>query len=115
EGQLLLPYLRSDYGEVLRAGEIPLRLDAGAGAFYCEHFEHRFPINPHAYGELLRLSGDAALDSLAQRFDGLADGPEAHAEALGLRSELAMLLADPRLRQSLETALSAYDSRQPEG
>ena len=115
EGQLLLPYLRSDYGEVLRAGEIPLRLDAGAGAFYCEHFEHRFPINPHAYGELLRLSGDAALDGLAQRFDGLADGPEAHAEALGLRSELAMLLADPRLRQSLEAALSAYDSRQPEG
>ena len=115
EGQLLLPYLSGDYGAVLSAGEIPLRLDASRGAFYCEHYEHRFPINPRAYGELLRLAGEPSLDGLAERFDGLGECPQAHAEALALRSELAMLLADPRLRQALEAALGAYDSRQPEG
>lgn len=115
DGQLLLPYLRSDYGEVLQAGEIPLCLDAAAGAFHCQHFEHRFPINPRHYGELLRLPGDAALNALAERFDALPDSPEAHGQARQLRSELAMLLTDPRQASQLEAALSAYDSRTPEG
>ncbi|MEB0119639.1 alpha-amylase family glycosyl hydrolase, partial [Pseudomonas sp. CCI1.2] len=36
EGQLLLPFLSSDYGTVLQAGEIPLRFDAVIGGFYIE-------------------------------------------------------------------------------
>ncbi|MEE4465488.1 alpha-amylase family glycosyl hydrolase, partial [Azotobacter chroococcum] len=57
EGQLLVPFLRSDYGEVLQAGEIPLQFDAPAGAFHASHHEHRFPIGPPSYGELLRATG----------------------------------------------------------
>ncbi|MEX5614561.1 alpha-amylase family glycosyl hydrolase, partial [Pseudomonas syringae] len=43
EGQLLLPFLSSDYGTVLQAGEIPLRFDAEHGSFYIEHYQHHFP------------------------------------------------------------------------
>lgn len=42
-GQVLLPFLRSDYGEVLAAGEIGLSLDREAGRLLASHGEQRFP------------------------------------------------------------------------
>ena len=55
EGQLLLPFLGSDYGVALQDGTLPLRFDAQRGAFYVEHYDHRFPICPMNYGELLKI------------------------------------------------------------
>jgi (1->4)-alpha-D-glucan 1-alpha-D-glucosylmutase len=50
KGQLLLPFLGSDYGEALQSGTLTLHFDAAQGAFHVEHYEHRFPICPRDYG-----------------------------------------------------------------
>src|SRR5260370_22116144 len=64
---VLLPIIGSSYGEALAKGEIELRYDAGGGSFSAWYFEHRLPIPPQRYSELLRTrvkqtdaAGDAA-------------------------------------------------------
>jgi (1->4)-alpha-D-glucan 1-alpha-D-glucosylmutase len=54
-GGVLLPILGSSYGEALERGEIDLRYDASEGSFSCWYFEHRLPIAPERYGEILRV------------------------------------------------------------
>lgn len=121
EGQLLLPFLGSDYGVALQDGTLPLRFDAWHGSFHVEHYEHRFPIFPSDYGELLRT--DAALDtqqaeqlkSLADRFSTLSYQTDAHSLALPLKAELRDLVSDPALAQAIEQHLNNYDSLTGEG
>ena len=48
-GQLLVPFLRSDYGEALRDGTLQLHFDAERGRFHAQHFEHRLPLTPPSY------------------------------------------------------------------
>jgi (1->4)-alpha-D-glucan 1-alpha-D-glucosylmutase len=121
EGQLLLPFLGTDYGVALQDGTIPLRFDPGRGAFYVEHYEHHFPICPTDYGELLKhgdpLDPEHAqlLTSLADRFTALYYLSDAHSLALPLQQELAELARQPVIQQAIEQTLSLYDSRQPEG
>ena len=54
-GGVLLPILGSSYGDALERGEIEPRYDAGEGSFSCWYFEHRLPIAPERYGEMLRV------------------------------------------------------------
>ncbi|WP_095128328.1 malto-oligosyltrehalose synthase [Pseudomonas sp. Irchel s3h14] len=118
EGQLLLPFLGSDYGIALQDGTLPLRFDAQKGAFYVEHYEHHFPICPTNYGELLRtddpLSAES-LKSLADRFSTLSYQTDAHSLAIPLKTELRELASDPAILQAIQHNLSAYDSLTPEG
>src|SRR3954447_9894856 len=51
---VLLPILGCSYGEALEQGQIELRYDAGEGSFSAWYFEHRLPIAPERYGEILR-------------------------------------------------------------
>src|SRR5271156_116027 len=51
---VLLPIIGSSYGEALEKGEIELRYDAGEGSFSAWYFEHRLPIAPDRYSEILR-------------------------------------------------------------
>ncbi|MHB8268549.1 malto-oligosyltrehalose synthase [Bradyrhizobium sp.] len=53
-GGVLLPIIGSSYGEALEKGEIGLRYDAAEGSFSAWYFEHRLPIAPQRYGEMLR-------------------------------------------------------------
>jgi (1->4)-alpha-D-glucan 1-alpha-D-glucosylmutase len=53
-GGVLLPIIGSSYGEALEKGEIELRYDAGEGSFSAWYFEHRLPIAPERYREILR-------------------------------------------------------------
>jgi (1->4)-alpha-D-glucan 1-alpha-D-glucosylmutase len=53
-GGVLLPILGASYGAALERGEIELRYDADQGSFSCWYFEHRMPIAPERYGEVLR-------------------------------------------------------------
>src|SRR5690606_12931447 len=115
EGLLLLPYLSSDYGAMLQAGAIPLRLDTARGAFYCEHGDHHFPICPSTYGELLRGTADPTLERLALEFDALASQPDAYVHAPALRQALAEVLNEPARLHALRAQLETYDSRQPAG
>jgi len=45
---------RSSYGQALEKGEIELRYDGDEGSFSAWYFEHRLPIAPERYSEILR-------------------------------------------------------------
>jgi (1->4)-alpha-D-glucan 1-alpha-D-glucosylmutase len=51
---VLLPLLGRPYGEALASGDIALDFDGDEGTFSAWYFEHRLPIAPHTYGEILR-------------------------------------------------------------
>ncbi|MFU2325937.1 malto-oligosyltrehalose synthase [Pseudomonas sp. NFX98] len=114
EGQLLLPFLGSDYGIALQDGTLPLRFDSKKGAFHVEHYEHHFPIRPADYGELLK-SDNEQLKSLADRFSTLSYQMDAHSLAKPLKDELRELASDPLMLQAIEHNLSAYDSLTADG
>ncbi len=111
KGQLLMPFLGSDYGEALQNGTLALKFDAAQGSFYVEHYEHRFPICPRDYG--LILGNDELLKPLAERFAALAYQHNAYAEATTLKQALAERASE--LLPAIEQRLAAFDSRQPEG
>jgi (1->4)-alpha-D-glucan 1-alpha-D-glucosylmutase len=53
-GGVLLPIIGSSYGEALEKGEIELRYDADEACFSAWYYEHRLPIAPERYSEILR-------------------------------------------------------------
>src|SRR5437588_2511698 len=98
-GGVLLPIIGSSYGEALERGEIELRYDAGEGSFSAWYFEHRLPIAPERYGEILRVTvresgaeaGEAGkrMLELAARYRGLRhpnreEAPQFKAELSGI-------------------------------
>ncbi|MHC2468596.1 malto-oligosyltrehalose synthase [Bradyrhizobium embrapense] len=91
-GGVLLPILGSSYGQALERGEIALRYEATEGSFSAWYFEHRLPIAPERYGEVLRTivreagaedspAGRALLE-LAARYRGLRHPNRREAPAL---------------------------------
>ena len=80
-GGVLLPIIGSSYGQALEHGEIELRYDAGEGSFSAWYFEHRLPIAPERYSEILRTivkeataeqdAAGKAILALASRYHGL--------------------------------------------
>ena len=80
-GGVLLPIIGSSYGQALEKGEIELRYDESEGSFSAWYFEHRLPIAPERYSEILRAiareagvadstAGKRILD-VASRYKGL--------------------------------------------
>jgi (1->4)-alpha-D-glucan 1-alpha-D-glucosylmutase len=57
---LLLPILGRPYGQVLEDGEIVLKYDADEGSFSAWYYDHRLPIRPERYGEMIRHIVNAA-------------------------------------------------------
>jgi (1->4)-alpha-D-glucan 1-alpha-D-glucosylmutase len=113
EGQLLLPFLGSDYGIALQEGTLKLHFDAQQGRFHVEHYEHHFPICPNDYGELLKPV--EMLKSLADRFSTLSYQTDAHSLAMPLKAELRELASDPQILAAIESSLAHYDSTTAEG
>ena len=62
-GKVLVPLLGDHYGAVLEDGQLGLTFDEQAGAFSVQYYEHRFPIDPSTYGDIL----GAGLDRLRHR------------------------------------------------
>jgi (1->4)-alpha-D-glucan 1-alpha-D-glucosylmutase len=98
-GGVLLPIIGSSYGEALEGGEIELRYDATEASFSAWYFEHRLPIAPERYSEILRAvvrqadaaetaAGKRILD-LASRYRGLRH-PD-RAEAPAFKAELSQI------------------------
>src|SRR5258707_4531592 len=98
-GGVLLPIIGSSYGQALEKGEIELRYDGDEGSFSAWYFEHRLPIAPERYSEILRTvvrdagaEGDAAgkrILELASRYRGLrhpnrSEAPAFKAELKGI-------------------------------
>ncbi len=111
-GQLLLPFLGSDYGTALQNGEIPLTFNAPQGRFEVAHHEHRFPICPLDYGRILGQAEDPRLQALTAHFSALGETDDPLAAALPLHHELARLAA---AGANLQPALDAFDSRTEAG
>src|SRR3954453_17363560 len=93
---VLMPILGSSYGQALEKGEIELRYDAAEGSLSAWYFEHRLPIAPERYGEILRhgvteaatensTAGKRILE-LASRYGGLRHPNRK--EAPGFKAEL---------------------------
>jgi (1->4)-alpha-D-glucan 1-alpha-D-glucosylmutase len=73
---VLLPILGSPYGEALQSGEIQLKYDPANGTFAAWYFQHKLPINPQRYPEILRTvvtASHAADDGIARELIALAD------------------------------------------
>lgn len=111
KGQLLMPFLGSDYGEALQSGTLTLHFEADHGSFYVEHYEHRFPICPRDYA--LILGNDEPLKPLADRFAALAYQDDAYAEAAWLKQALAERATE--VLPAIEQRLAQFDGRQAEG
>jgi (1->4)-alpha-D-glucan 1-alpha-D-glucosylmutase len=105
-GGVLLPIIGSSYGEALEKGDIELRYEADEGSFSAWYFEHRLPIAPERYSEILRnVVGEAgAHDSaagkrilaLASRFTGLRrpnrqEAPTFKAELKGIAGSAGII------------------------
>ncbi len=78
---ILLPILGTSYGSALDQGAIELRYEATDGSLSAWYYEHRLPISPNRYGEILQVivttanAGDdtagKALLSIAAQHRGL--------------------------------------------
>ena len=78
-GRVLLPVLGDHYGRVLEAGEISLHFDAGSGRFEAHYWEHRLPLDPRGYPQLLSAApapaGGEALDEVQSLLDAFGRLP----------------------------------------
>jgi (1->4)-alpha-D-glucan 1-alpha-D-glucosylmutase len=114
-GGVLLPILGSSYGEALERGEIELRYDDTDGSFSAWYFEHRLPVAPERYGEMLRVIAKEAnaaenetgrhLLALAERYRGLRHPNRKEAPAF--KSELKSIAG---AKDIIERGLAAYRS-----
>ncbi|WP_316194305.1 malto-oligosyltrehalose synthase [Bradyrhizobium sp. SZCCHNRI3052] len=112
-GGVLLPIIGTSYGHALEHGDIELRYDPDEGSFSCWYFEHRLPIAPERYGEVLRIivkeagdesseAGKAILD-LASRYRGLRHPNRKEAPAFK-----AALKAIPGAADVIAQGIAAY-------
>jgi (1->4)-alpha-D-glucan 1-alpha-D-glucosylmutase len=112
-GGVLLPIIGSSYGEALERGEIELRYDGNEGSFSAWYFEHRLPIAPERYSEVLRTvvreadAQDSAVGksilALASQYRGLRH-PNRR-EAPGFKAELKAI---PGCAEIIERGRAAY-------
>ncbi|MEE1657147.1 malto-oligosyltrehalose synthase [Microvirga sp. CF3062] len=124
DGKLIIPSLGSLYGDVLERGELQLKFDPEDGSFSVWHWEHRFPVCPTTYPEILdralaSLSNPAKagmLRSLTERLRAMgqqAAGENASSlpqEAEGLKHDLAQAAAaSPDLRRAIDRAIATIN------
>jgi (1->4)-alpha-D-glucan 1-alpha-D-glucosylmutase len=112
-GGVLVPILGRPYGEALEGGEIELRYDAAEASFSAWYHEHRLPIGPPRYREILQTVVAAAgaddepagrrLLELAARYAGPHNPPREQAGAL--KAELAAVAGGAEV---IERGLRVY-------
>jgi len=109
-GRVLLAVLGDQYGAILEAGEIALRFDPGEGSFSFRYYEHRFPLSPLSYADVL-AAGGAALYPLAEAFAGLrrSRGEHARGQAQALKARLAEAARYPEIAAAIDAALRALN------
>ncbi len=108
-GQLLVPFLRTDYGEVLASGEIELHFDATEGAFYTSHYDHRFPLYPPTYAALLHATDDPLLTEIGDKFAALENTAGAWKTAQALRRELSERAHTEQMHDAIKRAMASFD------
>ncbi|RYY76165.1 MAG: malto-oligosyltrehalose synthase [Gammaproteobacteria bacterium] len=112
KGQLLLPFLSGNYGEVLAAGDITLHFDSQSGEFFAKHYDHKFPIYPPSYGHILRHAKHPALQPFIRLFEALETAEkdeERSQDAKVLHKQLGTLAQNEAVAESIAEAIKAYD------
>ena len=112
-GGVLLPIIGSSYGQALENGEIELRYEPAEGGFSAWYFEHRLPIAPERYGEILRMivkeagAEDTAPGKAVLALASKHQGPRhpSRKEAPGFKAELKMI---PGAADIIARGLDAY-------
>ena len=112
-GGVLLPVLGRPYNAALTSGEIELEYDATEGSFSAWYFEHRFPINPQRYSDILTTivsAANAAEEPAGQEIVKLADehrhpGTPTYRNAPALKRKLTEIADAPAI---IERGLKAY-------
>ena len=127
-GKVLVPMLGEPYGSVLERGELELRYEQETGSFAVFYYEHRLPIDPRTYPQLLEDLHDAAdgtlpeavaaeLAELALSFGSLPASP-ADAEQIAKRrasaelckSRLALLAREsPTVAHGIDSMLARFN------
>ncbi len=110
---VLLPILGASYGDALQNGELELKFDAAEGTFSIWYHEHRLPVAPARYGDVLMtaanesqargLAADPQLVVLARNFTAIRRSGRDAAEAL--KGELAGLKSS---HETIRLGLDAY-------
>ncbi len=113
-GQLLVPFLRSHYGEVLAAGELTLHFDDATGEFYARHFDHRFPLCPVSYSHILYNTPDPILRDFAQPFAALENTASGWKAAAHLHEKLRDAAQEPEQQVNIIAALALYNVPSPD-
>ncbi|WP_447553815.1 malto-oligosyltrehalose synthase [Vreelandella sp. EE22] len=113
-GKLLAPFLGAPYLETLTSGELPLRFDDASG-FHVDYHEHRFPIDPRHYGDILRFAEHNTLHEQAAFFDALAQQDAPYLQCREVRAQLAKVLEAPDAQASLKAVLALFDATTAHG
>lgn len=112
-GGVLVPVLGRPYGDALTSGEIVLRYDPREGSFSAWYFDHRFPVNPQRYSDILKTivaAAGAADEAVGGQLLALASeygrpGSPSYAQAPVLKQRLAALTEAVPV---IERGLAAY-------
>jgi (1->4)-alpha-D-glucan 1-alpha-D-glucosylmutase len=112
-GGVLLPVLGQPYSAALTGGEIELKYDAGDGSFSAWYFQHRFPINPQRYSDILTnivTAAEATGEDAGKAIMALADdhrhpGTPTYLKAPALKRRLVEISGAPLV---IERGLKAY-------
>jgi (1->4)-alpha-D-glucan 1-alpha-D-glucosylmutase len=110
---VLLPILGKPYGDVLKDCEIELKYDADSGSFAAWYFDHKLPINPQRYGEIIRnvvQAADASQAAAGQALLSLADAMRspsapAYRDAPAFKRSLSAI---PNAAATIARGLAAY-------
>lgn len=108
KGQLLVPFLCTDYGEVLITGKLPLRFCGDTGSFYLEHYEHRFPVFPPSYADILAHSRNDQLRALGRRFKALEQRQNYVEQAQLLQRQLHLLSHDADIAAEISRLIGEF-------
>jgi (1->4)-alpha-D-glucan 1-alpha-D-glucosylmutase len=114
-GKVLAPCLGAPYGEELVAGRIMLSFDPVQGRFIARYADHRFPICPVDYPQILRSASQAQhteLTALAERFDSLTVQPE-HRQRAQDALEAMRVFASSHGTQPFDAVLAAHSPSAP--
>ncbi|MBV9555826.1 MAG: malto-oligosyltrehalose synthase [Pseudolabrys sp.] len=116
---VLLPILGRPYGEALRAGEIDLKFDADAGSFAAWYFEHKLPINPQRYAEIIKTVVSAAGSDDTEKGRALISVVESVSNGQGPTYETSASLKGALARVQgtdiIQRGLAAYDGKTDTG
>ncbi|GAB2803124.1 malto-oligosyltrehalose synthase [Halomonas shantousis] len=109
-GKLLVPFLGGPYDEVLHAGVLELHYVPEAAAFHVAYHEHRFPIDPRHYGDILRHAEHDGLRDLAAQFDDLQTRQDAYTAAAEPCRHLRQMLECAPAREALMQLSTLFDT-----